>query len=72
VKVDKPITTTPPAMMQRLISETLPNVKSFAKLNENVKINSALDDNTQNLIVKGFSDQDFIKNLNRVLSSVNK
>jgi raffinose/stachyose/melibiose transport system substrate-binding protein len=58
--------------MQRLISETLPNVKSFAKLNENVKINSALDDNTQNLIVYGFSDQDFTKNLNRVLSSVNK
>jgi raffinose/stachyose/melibiose transport system substrate-binding protein len=72
VKVDKPIITPPPAMMQRLISETLPNVKSFAKLNENVKINSALDDNTQNLIVKGFSDQDFTKNLNRVLSSVNK
>ncbi|TVX96650.1 ABC transporter substrate-binding protein [Cohnella terricola] len=72
VKVDKPITATPPAMMQRLIDETLPNIKGFAKLNENVKISTAIDDNTQNLIVKDFSDQDFIKNMNRVLGEVNK
>ncbi|SEC02598.1 extracellular solute-binding protein [Paenibacillus sp. GP183] len=72
VKVDKPVSVTPPPMMQRLIKETLPNVKGFAKLNENIKINTALDDNTQNLVVKGFSDQDFIKNMNRVLSEANK
>ncbi|WP_235948809.1 ABC transporter substrate-binding protein [Paenibacillus glycinis] len=72
VKIDKPVVAKPPAMMQRLIDETLPNVKSFAKLNENVKINTALDDNTQNLIVKGFSDADFDKNMNRVLASENK
>ncbi|MBW7456956.1 extracellular solute-binding protein, partial [Paenibacillus sepulcri] len=72
VKIDKPIVAKPPAMMQRLIDETLPNIKNFAKLNENIKINTAIDDNTQNLIVKGFSDQDFTKNLNRVLADANK
>jgi raffinose/stachyose/melibiose transport system substrate-binding protein len=72
VKVDKPITAAPPAMMQRLIDETLPNIKGFAKLNQEIKINTAIDDNAQNLIVKGFDEQNFIKNMEKVLSEVNK
>jgi raffinose/stachyose/melibiose transport system substrate-binding protein len=72
VKVDKPVVATVPAMMQRLIKETLPNAKNYAKMIDNVKISTALDDNTQNLIVKGFSDLDFVNNLNRVLANANK
>jgi raffinose/stachyose/melibiose transport system substrate-binding protein len=72
VKIDKPVVAKVPAMMQRLIKETLPNVKNFAKIIDNIQINTALDDNTQNLIVKSFSDQDFDKNMNQVLAKVNK
>jgi raffinose/stachyose/melibiose transport system substrate-binding protein len=61
-----------PAMMQRLITETLPNLKNYAKIIDNIQINTALDDNTQNLIIKGFSDQDFVKNMNQVLGNTNK
>jgi raffinose/stachyose/melibiose transport system substrate-binding protein len=72
VKINKPVVAKVPAMMQRLINETLPNVKNYAKMIDNVQISTALDDNTQNLIVQGFSDQDFDKNMNRVLAAANK
>ncbi len=72
VKIDKPVAVTPPKMMQRLIDETLPNIKSFMKMTEEIKINSAFEDNTQNLIVKGFTDKNFVDNMERVMKEVNK
>ncbi|CAK4839784.1 unnamed protein product [Aphanomyces euteiches] len=71
LKVDKPVSVTPPAMMQRLIDETLPNVKGYAKFNPSTELNNALDDNTQNLLVKGFTDKQFNENMERILKGIN-
>ncbi|HTG69681.1 MAG TPA: extracellular solute-binding protein [Candidatus Udaeobacter sp.] len=71
IKVDKPATAEAPAMMQRLITETLPNIKGFSGI-VSPKIGNVIDDNTQNLLVKGFSSDQFVKNLNRILEQENK
>lgn len=71
IKVDKPATAEAPAMMQRLITETLPNIKGFSGI-VSPKIGNVIDDNTQNLLVNGFSSDQFVKNLNRVLEQENK
>ncbi|SDP03467.1 raffinose/stachyose/melibiose transport system substrate-binding protein [Paenibacillus sp. yr247] len=72
VKVDKPLASDSPAMMQRLVKETLPNIKGFAGASPNNKINNALGDNTQNILVKGFTADQFVQNMNRVLAQENK
>jgi raffinose/stachyose/melibiose transport system substrate-binding protein len=72
LKVNKPVEVKPPAMMQRLIDETLPNIKGFAQYNQNMKVNNAIDDNAQNLIIKGVDDKQFTKDMERVLSEANK
>lgn len=71
LKMDKPVSVTPPAMMQRIINEILPNVKGYAKFNQSTELNNALDDNTQNLIVKGFTDKQFNQNIERILKGIN-
>jgi raffinose/stachyose/melibiose transport system substrate-binding protein len=71
LKMDKPISVTPPAMMQRVIDEILPNVKGYAKFNQSTELNNAIDDNTQNLVVKGFTDKDFNENIERILKEIN-
>ncbi len=71
IKVDKPATAEAPAMMQRLITETLPNIKGFSGI-VSPKIGNVIDDNTQNLLVNGFSSDQFVKNLNRILEQENK
>jgi raffinose/stachyose/melibiose transport system substrate-binding protein len=70
LKIDKPVSVTPPVMMQRLIDETLPNVKGYAKFSESTELNNALDDNTQNLLVKGFTDKQFNENMERILNEI--
>ncbi|MFC5529398.1 ABC transporter substrate-binding protein [Cohnella yongneupensis] len=72
LKIDQPVSVNPPAMMQRLIDEVLPNVKGYAKFNESTELTNALDDNTQNLIVKGFTDKQFNENIERVLKTINE
>ncbi|MEK8129555.1 extracellular solute-binding protein [Paenibacillus filicis] len=72
VKVDKPLASNVPAMMQRLVKETLPNIKGFSGALPDNKINNSLDDNTQNILVKGFTADQFVQNVNRVLDQVNK
>ncbi|CAK4839790.1 unnamed protein product [Aphanomyces euteiches] len=71
LKIDKPISVTPPAMMQRIIDEVLPNVKGYAKFNQSTELSNAIDDNTQNLMVKGFTDAQFNENIERTLKSIN-
>lgn len=68
LKMDKPISVTPPAMMQRIIDEVLPNA-GYAKFSQNTELSNAIDDNTQNLMVKGFTDIQFNQNIERVLKS---
>ncbi|MFC5529394.1 ABC transporter substrate-binding protein [Cohnella yongneupensis] len=72
LKIDQPISVSPPAMMQRLIDEVLPNVTGYAKFNQSTELNNALDDSTQNLVVKGFDDKDFNGSIERVLKNINK
>lgn len=68
-KIDKPVEAeNVPAMMQRLASEVLPHAKGYAEALNNTEISNAIDDNAQNLLVNGFSADDFVKNLNRVLN----
>ncbi|ASA19708.1 ABC transporter substrate-binding protein [Paenibacillus donghaensis] len=71
-KVDKPMTGEVPAMMKRIATEVLPNVKGYANGLSSVQIKNALDDNTQNILVKGFSVEQFTDNMNRVLNKENK
>ncbi|MNF16246.1 hypothetical protein D3C80_2191870 [compost metagenome] len=59
-------------MMQRIADELLPNAKEYAKLLSNTQIQNAVNDNTQNLLVDGFTAEDFITNLNRTLSKENQ
>ena len=67
-KNDKPVTSTDvPAMMKRLATEVLPNAKGYATAVNNTQITTAIDDNSQNLMVSGFSVDDFVKNMNRAL-----
>lgn len=67
-KIDKPVTATDvPAMMKRLATEVLPHAKGYAVAVKDPKISTAIDDNTQNLMVSGFSVDDFVKNMNRAL-----
>ncbi|AWB43467.1 sugar ABC transporter substrate-binding protein [Paenibacillus sp. CAA11] len=70
-KVDKPIPANVPAMMQRIVNELLPNAQKYALLLNNTAIQNAINDNTQNLLVGGFSADDFVKNLNRALDKEN-
>ncbi|WP_239616079.1 ABC transporter substrate-binding protein [Cohnella mopanensis] len=72
LKIDQPISITPPPMMQRIIDEVLPNIKGYAKFNESTELNNALDDNTQNLVVKGFGNKQFDENMERILKKINK
>src|SRR5690606_17553906 len=72
VKVDKEITAEIPPMMQRIADEILPNATDYAVALNNVSIKNVLDDNTQSMLIDGFSTEQFIKNLNSVLAKENK
>ncbi|TXK80382.1 ABC transporter substrate-binding protein [Paenibacillus sp. N3.4] len=67
VKVDKPVQVEVPAMLQRLSKEIIPNVTGYAAVLSNTKIGLALDDNSQNLLVPGFSVDQFVSNMNKAL-----
>lgn len=71
-KVDKEMTGKVPAMMKRIAEEVLPNVKGYANAVSSVQIKNALDDNTQNMLIEGFSAKQFTDNMNRVLNKENK
>lgn len=68
-KIDKPVAAdNVPAMMQRLATEVLPNAQGYAEALNSMEISNAIDDNAQNLLVNGFSADDFVKNMNRILN----
>ncbi|GAA0137729.1 extracellular solute-binding protein [Paenibacillus sp. YSY-4.3] len=71
VKVDKEITAEIPPMMQRIADEVLPNATNYAVALNNVSIRNVLDDNTQSMLIDGYSVEQFIKNLNAVLAKEN-
>lgn len=66
-KIDKPIASDVPAMMNRLATEVLPNAQGYATAVNSTEISNALGDNTQNLLVDSFKLDDFVSNMNRVL-----
>ncbi|MBA9087105.1 raffinose/stachyose/melibiose transport system substrate-binding protein [Fontibacillus solani] len=67
-KIDKPVEATDvPAMMQRLASEVLPNAQGYAQAVNSTEISNTIDDNAQNLLVNGYTVDDFINNMNRAL-----
>lgn len=57
--------------MQRVVKELLPNAQEYAQLLSNTKIQNTINDNTQNLMVDNFSEQDFVNNLNSTLEKEN-
>jgi raffinose/stachyose/melibiose transport system substrate-binding protein len=67
VKIDKPVVAQVPAMLTRLGQEIIPNITSFATVQNNTDLNLALDDNSQNLIVSGFTADKFVANVNKAL-----
>lgn len=67
IKVDKPITAQVPAMLTRLGKEVIPNITSFATVQNDTNVNLSIDDNSQNLIVSGFTAGQFVTNLNKTL-----
>ncbi|WP_219837409.1 ABC transporter substrate-binding protein [Paenibacillus sp. R14(2021)] len=67
IKIDKPITAQVPAMLTRLGQEIIPNITSFATVLNNTNVTLAIDDNSQNLLVPGFSADQFVTNLNKAL-----
>jgi raffinose/stachyose/melibiose transport system substrate-binding protein len=69
--VDKPIASNVPAMMQRVVKELLPNAQEYAQLLSSTKIQNTINDNTQNLMVDNFSENDFVNNLNSTLDKEN-
>ncbi|MDQ0050737.1 raffinose/stachyose/melibiose transport system substrate-binding protein [Paenibacillus polymyxa] len=71
VKVDKPMASNVPAMMQRVVKELLPNAQEYAQLLSNTKIQNTINDNTQNMMVDNFSENDFVSNLNSTLNKEN-
>lgn len=71
-KVDKEIAGDVPAMMQRVADELLPNATQYAKALSSTEIQNAMNDNTQNMLVDGFTQEDFIGNLNRTLEKQNQ
>jgi raffinose/stachyose/melibiose transport system substrate-binding protein len=71
-KTDKPIASDVPVMMQRVASELLPNAQEYAKLLSNTQIQNAINDNAQNMLVDGFTTDNFVENLNRTLDKENK
>ncbi|MEK3683725.1 ABC transporter substrate-binding protein [Paenibacillus sp. FSL R10-2736] len=71
-KTDKPIASDVPVMMQRVANELLPNAKEYAKLLSNTQIQNAINDNAQNMLVDGFTTDQFVENLNRTLDKENK
>jgi raffinose/stachyose/melibiose transport system substrate-binding protein len=71
-KTDKPIASDVPVMMQRVANELLPNAKEYAKLLSNTQIQNAINDNAQNMLVDGFTTEQFVENLNRTLDKENK
>jgi raffinose/stachyose/melibiose transport system substrate-binding protein len=69
VKVDKPVTVEVPAMLQRLAKDVIPNITGFAGVLNSPKVGLAIDDNSQNLLVAGFSLDEFITNMNKALKN---
>jgi raffinose/stachyose/melibiose transport system substrate-binding protein len=67
VKVDKPVTATPPAMLTRLAKEIIPNVTGYAGVLSSPKLALAVQDNAQNLLVSGFTVDQFVTNMNKAL-----
>ncbi|WP_328803576.1 ABC transporter substrate-binding protein [Paenibacillus silvestris] len=67
VKVDKPVTAQVPAMLTRLGKEVIPNITSFATVQNDTNVNLSIDDNSQNLVVAGFTAEQFVTNLNKSL-----
>lgn len=72
IKVDKPITVEVPPMMKRIAEEVLPNATQYMTPINNVQIKNAIDDSTQNMLVKGYTVQQFVDNINRVMARENK
>jgi len=67
VKIDKPITAQVPAMLTRLGKEVIPNIASFADVLNDTNIKLGIDDNAQNLLVSGFTAEQFATNLNKTM-----
>ncbi len=70
-KVDKAIASDVPAMMDRIATELLPSATHYAALLSNTKIQNALNDNTQNILINGFNADDFVASMNRTLEKEN-
>jgi raffinose/stachyose/melibiose transport system substrate-binding protein len=67
VKIDKPVTAQPPAMLTRLAKEVIPNVTGYAGVLSSPKVALAVQDNAQNLLVSGFKVEQFVTNMNKAL-----
>jgi raffinose/stachyose/melibiose transport system substrate-binding protein len=67
IKIDKPVTVEVPAMLQRLAKDIIPNITGFSGVLSSPKVGLAIDDNSQNLLVPGFSLDQFTKNMNKAL-----
>jgi raffinose/stachyose/melibiose transport system substrate-binding protein len=72
IKIDKPVEGQVPAMMQRIVKETLPNIKGFAEPNTDPKIETVVNENTQTILVEGNSPDQFAKNIDKVINEINK
>ncbi|MEK3789376.1 ABC transporter substrate-binding protein [Paenibacillus sp. FSL K6-1230] len=70
-KVDLPIASDVPAMMQRVATELLPNAENYAQLLSNTAITNAINDGTQYLMVDSYTPEEFVESLNRVLDKEN-
>ncbi|TFE23777.1 ABC transporter substrate-binding protein [Cohnella luojiensis] len=67
IKIDKPAQVQMPKMLERLSTEVIPNITSFAEVLSSPKVGLAIDDNSQNLLVSGFTLDQFVKNMNQAL-----
>ncbi|MFC5451305.1 ABC transporter substrate-binding protein [Paenibacillus aestuarii] len=67
IKIDKPITAQVPAMLSRLGKEVIPNITSFADVLNDTNVKLGIDDNAQNLLVAGFTAEQFATNLNKTM-----
>jgi raffinose/stachyose/melibiose transport system substrate-binding protein len=67
VKIDKPVTAQPPAMLTRLAKEVIANVTGYAGVLSSPKVALAVQDNAQNLLVSGFKVEQFVTNMNKAL-----
>ncbi|MNP12803.1 hypothetical protein D3C76_1050540 [compost metagenome] len=59
-------------MMKRIAEEVLPNATGYATALNNVAIRNVIDDNTQNILVDGYSVDQFVKSLNLILTKENQ